>query len=247
MEGAFRWIGTKPASTTRLEVTNTKVRNYEDADESWVGDGLLLMRGFQYQDISQHQTDGHVRWRVDVYDGFGQRLSWLRRQPDWDYSQQPYHQFARWLTLHGHRRLSRLALMEGAEEQRRRFRTAILSRIWTWVMRVTTGHGYLPERSLFWIALWIAFGMIVFSVAYDQGYLVQTSKDNVPTTFSALMYSVDSFLPIGNFRQEQYWIPSGKGLVGLLIQAYGWLHTLIGWALGTLAIAAFSGIMRKAD
>jgi len=59
------------------------------------------------------------------------------------------------------------------------------------------------------------------------------------------MYSIDTFLPIIDFHQESYWLPNPSTALGRGIRIYLWFHIGMGWALTTLAVIGFTGLVRK--
>ena len=60
-----------------------------------------------------------------------------------------------------------------------------------------------------------------------------------------IMYSIDTFLPIVKLHQEEYWLPDDSKQNGSFYRAYLWLHIIFGWILTTIAVASFSGIVKK--
>ncbi|MDJ0583140.1 hypothetical protein [Crocosphaera sp.] len=78
--------------------------------------------------------------------------------------------------------------------------------------------------------------------------------------FNALMYSVDAFVPIINFHQQDYWLPNAnKGdninfliitiplNTGSLLRWYLWFHIVMGWFLSSLWVAGFTGLVRRLE
>ena len=86
--------------------------------------------------------------------------------------------------------------------------------------------------------------------AYQQSWVLPSGYQ----TFNPLIYSLDVFLPIIDLQQEGNWRPNpsqpcviaGRARpCGAYLRAYLWVHIIIGWALTTLAVAGFSGLVRK--
>ena len=65
--------------------------------------------------------------------------------------------------------------------------------------------------------------------------------------FQALVYSAETLLPVVNLEQRAHWTPDPVpvGGRGWWTRGYLWVHTLAGWALGLLAIAGFSGLVKS--
>ena len=60
--------------------------------------------------------------------------------------------------------------------------------------------------------------------------------------FNAAGYSLDTFLPIVSFGQEDAWTQR-EGTLAL--QAYTWAHIAIGWVLTTLGVLGVTGLVRR--
>ena len=63
--------------------------------------------------------------------------------------------------------------------------------------------------------------------------------------FNSFVYSVDTFLPIVDLHQENYWLPRGDGDWGWFFRLYLWLHIAVGWLLSTVAVFGLTGLIRK--
>jgi hypothetical protein len=70
----------------------------------------------------------------------------------------------------------------------------------------------------------------------------------------ALIYSLDTFLPIVNLHQEENWHPNDSATCvigekqlpcGFILRGYLWLQIMMGWLLTTLGVAAVTGLVRK--
>jgi hypothetical protein len=63
--------------------------------------------------------------------------------------------------------------------------------------------------------------------------------------FSPFAYSVDVIFPVVDVGQTQYWAPAVGMDEGKVVQAWQRVQRFFGWALSLLAIAGFSGIVKK--
>jgi len=63
--------------------------------------------------------------------------------------------------------------------------------------------------------------------------------------FSALIYSADTLLPTVDLELQNVWIPDEAKAPW--VRRYLWLQILAGWALSLLAVAGFSGLIKKSD
>jgi hypothetical protein len=71
------------------------------------------------------------------------------------------------------------------------------------------------------------------------------TKDSFPVHMHYFLYSLDTFLPIISFHQEEFWMPRDNNLMGCLLLCYYWLHIALGWILTTLGVAGFTGLVRR--
>jgi hypothetical protein len=56
---------------------------------------------------------------------------------------------------------------------------------------------------------------------------------------------VDVVVPIINLRQAESWRVDGHAPWGWAYIAVGWVATGLGWAFTTLAVAGYTGLIRK--
>jgi hypothetical protein len=58
-------------------------------------------------------------------------------------------------------------------------------------------------------------------------------------------YAVDTVIPIINVHQADFWGPSGQVPWGWIWVAVTWTATGLGWALVTLLVAGYTGLVRQ--
>lgn len=97
---------------------------------------------------------------------------------------------------------------------------------------------------MIWALGLILAGGSIFYLTNERGLMISLKSDN-PIQFNSIAYSVDSFLPVINLRQDDNWAPKSTDPIGFLLQIYQWIHVLLGWLLTTLAIAGFTGLVKK--
>jgi hypothetical protein len=132
-------------------------------------------------------------------------------------------------------------------------------RLGSWLLDKTVRHGYQPLRA---VGLLIAVYLLVLGVfwfAQHQDNVMVPAKpitnvDPVPTArdcspayacFYPAGYAVDVVVPIVNLRQAENWRPNGQAAWGWGYVAVAWVATGLGWAFTTLAVAGFTGLVRK--
>ncbi len=75
-------------------------------------------------------------------------------------------------------------------------------------------------------------------------FLNQPEASSYPE-FNAGMYSLDVLLPVLSIGQRDYWRPDSMKPGGTFALRYYFFHSIIGWALGLLAVAGFSGLVKS--
>lgn len=63
--------------------------------------------------------------------------------------------------------------------------------------------------------------------------------------FYPVGYAVDTVVPIINVHQADNWGPDGSARWGLAWVVITWIATLLGWALATLLVAGYTGLVRQ--
>lgn len=160
-----------------------------------------------------------------------QRLQWLRRDPR-GHQPQPYEQLAAVYNAVGEPAQARAVLY--AREKIERSGRALPLRIWSMLQDITVGYGYRPRRALAWLALLLATGSIVFSIAPPP----PLQADAAPH-FNGIVYTLDLLLPVVSLGQKYAFNPSG---------AEQWLSYLLiaaGWTLATTVAAGAARILRR--
>jgi hypothetical protein len=181
----------------------------------------LLLDGFVYRRIHLAEPRGGATgWRVS--------LKWLQSQPKRylkeDFKPQPWAQLITVLREMGYGDDAVQIAIAREDLPPPRPLSAVLS--WPWrllrfLYKWTVGYGYRPFRSLYWAAGLVLLGWLVFSCAYDGGYMVphadaicvqktvrhDCTRGHV-TEFNSLVYALDVFLPIVDLHQDAAWDPS---------------------------------------
>ena len=161
----------------------------------------------------------------------GQRLSWLARDPG-GHQPQPYEQLAAHYTAIGQPGQARDVLY--ARERIQRQGKGHVSRTWGLLQDITVGYGYRPRRALGWLALVLAAGSIVFSIA-PPPVLAAGSAPH----FEGVVYTLDLMLPVVNLGQKYAFNPGG---------AEQWLSYFLiaaGWTLATTVAAGLARVLRR--
>ncbi|HEY2664884.1 MAG TPA: hypothetical protein VGI47_11130 [Candidatus Binataceae bacterium] len=253
--GAFYWIGIKLARNTMLNLSDAKVAILQDDATSWPAAGNLILDGFEY---------GQIEGPSDVQS----RLEWLGRQPH-VYWPQPFLELAKTMRAAGQESDATDVLIAREDELRHLGGLSQAQKIWKFILKITIGYGYRPLLSLIWIVPFLIVGALLFGWGYRAGVVTPTDPEvhaefvksgKLPAAyqpFHPLVYSMDTFFPLVELHQEQFWLPcpnKGQSVrmfpfgwrfnLGSFLRMYLWIQILAGWIISTLLAAGLSGLIR---
>jgi len=135
---------------------------------------------------------------------------------------------------------------------------------------LVVGYGYRPVYALGWLLVFVALGTGIFGAAYEADAIVPNNPfllhpeweealdtddphaaflEEAPDfqPFNALIYSVDTFVPLVNLHQEPHWIPQpqGKSMAWPWVRLYLWVHIAVGWVVTALFAASLTGLVQR--
>ncbi len=145
-------------------------------------------------------------------------------------------------------------------------------------------YGYKPHRALLFSLIFIILGTPLFGLGYVSSPSLMTPSRvsvfespsslsqsprisrNYPS-FDPFFYSLDTFIPVVDLYQKNYWIPNanrGRKIEisfllnnkkisvplfqlrwGGALRIYLWIHTMAGWGLSSLWVASLTGLIRR--
>jgi len=256
--GLLLWRKVRIGDRASLDLRFAQIGYLCDEAGSWPPAGGLSLDGLVYDDIIGGPEAGS-----------SMRVDWLRRQGD--FRPQPYEQLASVLRRRGQNLEAEAVLIAREKDRARMTSLGVGSWIWFRLLGPIIGYGYRPEG-----VAWPSIGIILLGwVLYQracrgdpggrESLIVPVSSDAYDghgssvseryPRFSALAYSLDSFVPLLNLQQCAFWIPNANrghhrslaplGLtVGSLIRVYMWFQIVAGWILTTLLAIGLTGIVR---
>ncbi|HYB88718.1 MAG TPA: hypothetical protein VEC76_17870 [Streptosporangiaceae bacterium] len=220
----------------------------EEAHGCWPPGGRLRLSGFTYGGLGQASVQ--------------QRLGWIRSQYEGSkpaaFAAQPYEQLADMYRQAGQDTEARVVAIARRRDLRkygnlnwyRRFGNAFLDK--------TIRYGYQTWRAAAGLAaVFVAF--LVLSVVGQHQHVIVPLGDvkgfhPVPTAtrctsdypcFYPFGYTVDTVIPIINVHQADHWGPDAHAPAGWLWVFGAWGATAAGWALATLLVAGYTGLVRQ--
>lgn len=230
------------------ELEDTWTRAGEQAHGYWPPGGRLRLSGLTYGGLGEASVK--------------QRLGWIRSQYEGDkpaaFGAQPYEQLADMYRQAGQDTEAR----EVAIARRRDLRTYgnlnWYRRSGNWFLDQTIRYGYQTWRAAAGLAaVFVAF-LVLSVIGQHQHVIVPLGDvkglDPVPTAtqctsdypcFYPFGYTVDTVIPIINVHQADHWGPDAHAPAGWLWVFSAWGATAAGWALATLLVAGYTGLVRQ--
>jgi hypothetical protein len=252
--GFFVWRGVNSPQETSLDLRSAKAGTLLIGRDSWPTKGKLYLYGLTYDLLDDQQTFGAETW-----------IEWLRLQPLRPFRPQPYEQLAAVLRRDGQEGDAKDVQFAKEKDRARRSNLSWSQLPWYRLFGPLIGYGYKPWRA-FWLSLIVvAVGAVLFGIGSShelltptrpEGYV--TSKDgqqsiskNYPV-LAPFMYSVDTFTPLIDLDQADFWLPAANrgselGLgpltitTGGLLRIYLWFHIIAGWILSSLLFVGLTG------
>ena len=242
-------------SLSVLDLRFASASTYDHSPPSWPKSGSLLLDGFKYSTFGPG-------FPVD------QCIRWLRLNHSKPFRLEPYEQAARVLKSSGYESEATQTLIAKAEDLLRYGEFPQWSGLIKSCLGFFVGHGYQPHRALIFMVYIIFLGAAVFQDGKRNGLMVKTntswasdaSKSNYPR-FQPFIYSMDTFLPIVDLGQKNYWAPNANsGFLakfplspsfafnftwGSALRIYLLVQIILGWIFTTLWVAGFTGLVRK--
>jgi hypothetical protein len=197
---AFFWIDVTMDIGTQFDLTGASIGYLADQERSWPAPGNLVIDGLTYSGFQP----GFAPVDADA------RLKWLALQPN--YHPQPYRQHAKVLREMGDEKGAVEILV--AEGDARYRQMALPGRLLGIFLKYTIGYGHRPLPALFWSLGVVVIGSVMVSIGSRAGLMAPSWPEHKPVEATktheelhSLLYSLDTFLPVVDLRQENYWWP----------------------------------------
>ena len=228
------------------------------ANGYWPSGGLLRLDGFKYTRLGgDHQATA------------GQRLTWIQsqylrnaaaplREPR--FATQPYEQLAKVYQQGGQDKEARIIALARRRDIRVYGDLTWYRKALNWLLDRTIQYGYQTWRAVLAVVLVYVAAVVLFWAAQHHANLIvpimNTASRPTPTAmhctsrypcFYPAGYAINVVIPIINVHQASYWGPNGNAPWGDVLTVFTWLGTALGWALATLAVAGYTGLVRSSD
>jgi cytoskeletal protein CcmA (bactofilin family) len=238
----------------------------------WPADGKLRLDGFTYSRFGgDHQADVKQRlaWIRSQYkpklkptvrrsETFAAPVITPTSESTENFATQPYEQLAAVYRQAGQDSQARKVAIARRADLRKYGNLNWYRRFGNWFLDTTIRYGYQTWRAA--AALAILFGIFVWlSALAQQNHLIMPVGNTeglhlVPSAtrctssypcFNPVGYAVDTVIPLINVHQADNWGPDGSTPRGEAFMFATWIWTALGWALATLLVAGYTGLVRQ--
>jgi hypothetical protein len=220
----------------------------DQAQGGWPFAGGLRLSGLTYGGLADASVE--------------QRLKWIRSQYQGDkpasFAAQPYEQLAAMYRQAGQEGEARTVAIARRQDLRKYGKLNWYRKFGNWFLDKTIRYGYQTWRAAVGLAVVFVAFLALSLVGQHQHVIVPVgdTKDlhPVPTAtqcthkypcFYPFGYTVDTVIPIINVHQAEYWGPDGHASAGWVWVVSAWGATAVGWALATLLVAGYTGLVRQ--
>jgi hypothetical protein len=280
VQGELAWTGTRAGADTRMDLSHARMGRVRHGHESWPTKGRLRLTGCIYGAVGfdEEGPPASVRrptWQRLlrlVWGGFANPSSaesWLGMQGSSPFDAQPYEQLSRVRRRSGDEEEAKQIEIAGERGRTRSGTDDFASVLVGRGNDVLLEYGHSTRRVWVLSMLLVLAGALLFGQAKRAGVMTasqadvyldsayaQSGEPREYPTFNALVYSMDSFLPIIDLHQEAYWLPNARigcrtdrldirvPHCGGYVRWYLWAHVVIGWLATTLLVFSITGVMR---
>jgi hypothetical protein len=211
--------------------------------QSWAADGHLRLDSFTYSALDPRGADLD-RW-----------LLWLRSYTP-AYATQPYQQLAAIHRASGNEAAARRVLIAQQDDLLARGELGgRWARAWHRLKGIAVGYGYQSWRALVGLVvvvlLAIALGLAAGHIRAGTGHFeaAHTAATGRPGTACSIVEQVglglDLGLPAINTGLNTRCALDSTSAAGQILTGTAWLLQALGWALATLVVAGYTGLIRK--
>ena len=253
IHGQFQLWNVASDSDFELNLRSAHIGVLRDEPTSWPTKGKLHLHGLVYDDIAK-EASSDAKTRVE----------WLKLQEDETYFPQPYEQLATVLKKNGQVVDARNVLV--AKEKFRRAKGALSLTDWLlyYVFGWWIGYGYRPLWALWPALIIIVLGALLFWCGEDQlaptggaPYSASNAGGSSPyPTFNPIVYSLDTFIPIVDFHQVKFRLPSARmsnnanarpwwSLPGFWLLVWFWIEVGAGWVISSVLVIGVTRFVRS--
>ncbi len=248
----------RQAVSGRVNLEDAKAGRLKDdlqcANGNWPSAcaGLLLLDGFTY---------GRICWTPGAT--LDKRLEWIgspyrraKANEQRVFATQPYEQLAAVYRKSGQDTEARRVAIARRRDLRRYGELTTYRKVLNWLLDNTIRYGYRTWHAVVALAALYAAAVVIYFIAQHSGLMIPISPpkgahptairctNNYPCFYPAA-YAIDTVIPLINVRQAAYWTSNGQDSWGHAVGVFTWISIVFGWALATLTVAGYTGLVRR--
>jgi hypothetical protein len=225
----------------------------------WPVGGRLRLDGLTYGGLSDGADAGkRLRWIRSQYKKNQHKKDKRKKAKHTDFAAQPYEELAAMYRRGGQDSEARKVAIARRSDLRTYGSLSWYRWFGSWFLDQTIKYGYQTWRAgVGLVIVFVAF--LVLSIIGQHRHVIvptgsTTGLKTAPTAttctsdypcFYPFGYTVDTVIPIINVHQADYWGPDANAPAGWLWVVGGWGATAAGWALATLLVAGYTGLVRQ--
>ncbi|HXJ72760.1 MAG TPA: hypothetical protein VNM37_07900, partial [Candidatus Dormibacteraeota bacterium] len=235
------------------ELEDNWTQKGEQAHGYWPLGGRLRLSGFTYGGLGEASVEQRLRWIRSQYEG-----SRYEGDKPVSFAAQPYEQLAAMYRQVGQEGEARVVAIARRRDLRKYGKLNPYRRFGNWMLDWTIKYGYQTWRAAAGLAAVFVVFLMLSLVGQHQHVIVPLGDTKglhpVPTAtqctsnypcFYPFGYTVDTVIPIIQVHQAEYWGLDAHAPYGWLWVVGAWGATAAGWALATLLIAGYTGLVRQ--
>ena len=274
-DGSFTAAGTISLASARADTlrwapaepicgqVNLEGATVRELDDDWSGDrpnghwpagGLLRLDGFTYGRFSGRHKPTATR-----------RLEWIHSQYQRSaaggtahFATQPYEQLTAVYRQAGQDTEAGEVAIARRADLRKFGDLKPYRRFGNWFLDKTIKYGYQTWRAAAYLAIVFVAFLALSIVGQHRQLIVPVGNIHglrpVPSAtqctsdypcFYPFGYTIDTVIPLINVHQADFWGPDGHAAWGWVWVSLTWTATVLGWALATLLVAGYTGLVRQ--
>ncbi len=248
VEGRLVWMAIEKTPQTMLDISDAEFDQLADEEASWPVPEHFAIDGCRFRSIAAGFAQVEARLRM---------MGRLR-----PFVPQAYTQLAEALRRQGREHEAMRVAIAREDLRLEHENLSFMARAFSRLFGIVTGHGYKAYRVMAVPAFFVLAGWFLFSLGYREGAVMPATQSvydefrlngTLPEaypSFNPLIYSLDTFLPLTDFHQEDYWYPNPHRVCrsdrrlpcGSILHWYLGVHILSGWVFAILGLA---GLLAK--
>lgn len=196
----------------------------------------ISLIGFRYESImlGTNRKDTHSAHNKEM-------LSLIRLQGV--FNPMPYIQFAKTLSSTGRKEDSKYILIEMERDRTKLQKNSTAMLLWRLTIGALIDYGYSPLKIIkISIVMILVFACIV---KLTSNNFVSLTEIDTFMVINPLFYSIDTFIPLVDLKQANFWIPDWT--VTPLLAISWWIYIMTGWIFSLIFAAAVTGLIKKSS